>query len=304
MRALVTGGCGFIGSTITDHLIKRGFDVVVVDNLSAGLTSNLNPKAKFINGDIRDRNLMGQLCSDIDLLFHCAVLLPVIKTPLEDYSEHEDVNVTGTLNLFQSCIGTRLKKFVFASTCAVYGQAKNFPIHENTPAELQTRPYTIHKFSCEEHLKLMSKRHDVPFLNLRYFATYGGRSFNEQKPNNAYSPVVGIFARQFLNNQPLTVTGDGSQSRDFIHVDDVARMTIEAGLSDCSGETFNICSGNNISILELAKMISDDIKFVERHVGEVDKIHGDNSKIKNLLGLVPEVTLTEGIKKLLVELSV
>ncbi|MDP6716925.1 MAG: NAD-dependent epimerase/dehydratase family protein, partial [SAR202 cluster bacterium] len=168
MKCLVTGAAGFIGSHIVDELISRGFDVIGVDNLAFGDRSNVNPQSDFRVADIRDPEAMLKHSQGVDYFFHCAALLPAIQPPLEDPIEHQSVNVTGTLNCLRAAAEVGSAKFVFASTCAIYGQAKVFPTPEEAAPSLQTRPYSIQKYSAEQHTLLMGARYDIPVVALRY----------------------------------------------------------------------------------------------------------------------------------------
>lgn len=298
MKAFVTGAAGFIGSHIVDRLINEGMEVLAYDDLSAGMLENVNPKANFIEGDIRNLDKLKKYTSDIDYFFHCAAAMPIVKPPFEDTVEHEEINVIGTIQCIKSLIGTNIKKFIYASSCAVYGESSSLPITEDTKVELQSRPYTINKFTGEQYALLLGERYNLPVVSLRFFANYGPRSLNPKKSNNTYSPVIGIFLNQYLSNLPLTITGDGSQTRDFIYVEDTARIAYEVALNEKAvNEIYNVCSGERISIKQLAEIISNDYTFIERTYGEVEHIHGDNSKLASL-GIKPKISLNEGISKL------
>ena len=199
-------------------------------------------------------------------------MLPITRPPFEDTVYHEEVNVTGkTIQAVKACVENNVRKFVYASTCTVYGEAKSFPTKETDEISLQTRPYSIQKFCGEQIALLLCRRHSLECTSLRYFATYGPRCFYPEKGFNSYSPVIGIFLNQKKNKKPLTVTGDGSQQRDFIYVDDVAKITMETGISNKGDqEVFNVCSSKTISILDLAKKISDNIEFIDRTHGQFD----------------------------------
>ncbi|MDB2604779.1 NAD-dependent epimerase/dehydratase family protein [Gammaproteobacteria bacterium] len=298
MKAIVTGAAGFIGSHIVDKLIKEGFEVISIDDLSSGVEENINPKAKFVKMDIRNLDQLKEYTYDCDYFFHCAAAMPIVKPPFEDTVEHEEINVIGTIQCIKSLVGTKIKKFVYASSCAVYGEAKNLPISENSMIDLQSRPYTINKFTGEQYALLLGERYEIPVVSLRFFANYGPRSINLKKSTNTYSPVIGIFLNQSLANKSLTITGDGSQTRDFINVEDTARIVLEVALHDKAvNDIYNVCSGNRISIKQLAEMISDDYVYIDRTYGEVEHIHGDNSKLAKL-GIIPKISLSEGINNL------
>lgn len=298
MKAIVTGAAGFIGSHIVDKLINIGYDVISIDNLSTGLIENVNKKSNFIQLDIRDLDQLKKYTCDCDYFFHCAAAMPIVKPPFEDTIEHEEINVIGTIQCLKSLIGINVKKFVYASSCAVYGQALKLPITEGSYIELQSRPYTINKFAGEQYALLLGKRYEIPVVSLRFFANYGPRSINKKKSSNTYSPVIGIFLNQSISNLPLTVSGDGSQTRDFIYVEDTARIAVEVACHEKAvNEIYNVCSGNRISIKELAEMIDKNYIFIDRTYGEVEHIHGDNSKLASL-GIHPKISLKEGINKL------
>ena len=146
MKAIVTGAAGFIGSNIVDKLISEGMDVISVDNLSAGIIENVNSKSDFVNLDIRDFQGLKKISKDCDYFFHCAAAMPIVKPPFEDTVEHEEINVIGTMQCLKALKDTKVKKFLYASSCAAYGQSKNLPITEDEPVELLSRPYTIQKF--------------------------------------------------------------------------------------------------------------------------------------------------------------
>jgi len=298
MKAIVTGAAGFIGSSIVDKLLGEGWDVIGIDNLSAGIKENINSNSHFVKLDIRDLDGLKKYTHDCDYFFHCAAAMPIVRPPYEDTVEHEEINVIGTIQCIKSLIGTPVKKFIYASSCAVYGQSKELPINEETPTELLTRPYTIQKFCGEQYSFLLSNRYSIPTVSLRFFANYGPRSLNNTKTANTYSPVIGIFVKQQLNNEPLTITGDGNQTRDFINVKDTARICYEVAIHpDAVDEIYNVCSGRRISIQDLATLISDNHIYIERTYGEVEHIHGDNSKLRKL-DIYPKITLEEGIEEL------
>ena len=298
MKAIVTGAAGFIGSHIVDKLVEEGFDVVSIDNLSSGVMENVNPKSRFVEMDVRDLDGLKEHTADCDYFFHCAAAMPIVKPPFEDTVEHEEINVIGTIQCIKSLVGTQIKKFVYASSCAVYGEAKNLPISEDSMIDLQSRPYTINKFTGEQYALLLGARYEIPVVSLRFFANYGPRSINLKKSTNTYSPVIGIFLNQSIAHKPLTITGDGSQTRDFINVEDTARIVLEVALEDRAvNDIYNVCSGNRISIKQLAEMISSNYVYIDRTYGEVEHIHGDNSKLAKI-GITPKISLSEGIDNL------
>ncbi len=265
MKAIVTGAAGFIGSNIVDKLILEGFDVIAVDNLSAGILKNVNKKAKFIELDIRNLDGLVKISKDCDYFFHCAAAMPIVKPPFEDTVEHEEINVIGTIQCLKALKNTGVKKFLYASSCAAYGQSKVLPITEEEPVDLLSRPYTIQKFCGEQFSLLLGNRFDIPVVSLRLFANYGPRSLENKKSTNTYSPVIGIFLKQDIEKKPLTITGDGTQSRDFINVKDTSRIFYEVAINDSiKNDIFNVCSGERITIQNLADKISPNQIYIPR----------------------------------------
>lgn len=298
MKAIVTGAAGFIGSNIVDKLILEGFDVISVDNLSAGILKNVNKKSKFIELDIRDLDGLVKIAKDCDYFFHCAAAMPIVKPPFEDTVEHEEINVIGTIQCLKALKNTGVKKFLYASSCAAYGQSKVLPITEEESVDLLSRPYTIQKFCGEQFSLLLGNRFDIPVVSLRLFANYGPRSLENTKSLNTYSPVIGIFLKQDIEKKPLTITGDGTQSRDFINVKDTARIFYEVAINDSiKNDIFNVCSGERITIQNLADIISSNQIYIPRTYGEVEHIHGNNSKLKKF-GIEPKIGLEDGISEL------
>ena len=253
MKCLVTGGAGFIGSHIVDRLINDGHEVIVVDNLSTGKEENINPKAKFYHMDIR--NLFERdMIKGVDIVFHLACLArvqPSIDNPL---SYHE-ANINGTLNVLIASRDAKVKRFVFSSSSSVYGDTEQVPTNEQCSTEPMS-PYAIHKLIGEQYCKLYSELYDIETVSLRYFNVYGDR----QPTEGAYCLVMGVFAQQRLNGEPMTIRGDGEQRRDFTYVGDVVEANMKAAFSDrtLKGEVINIGNGDNRSVNQIADLIGGD----------------------------------------------
>lgn len=294
MKCLVTGGAGFIGSHIVDLLVSEGMDVLVVDDLSTGSEAALNPKAELAAVDIRDPDSLTRHARDVDLFFHAAAL-PRIQPSFHQPVEHEEVNVVGTIRCLQAVIGTRIRKFVFSSTSALYGNTRRLPTPEDTAPEL-LNPYALQKYAAEQYCSVLGGRFDIPCIALRYFNVYGPRSFNEKNPYNAYTSVVGIFNRQKKAGTPLTVTGDGEQSRDFVHVYDVARANLMAALSDRRLSAYNVGSGTSTTINSAARMFSSDVVYLPERPNEARATQADTAKIRREMGWSPQINLEEGVK--------
>ena len=294
MHAVVTGGAGFIGSNLTDELIKRGFQVTIIDDLSTGQRSNLNPKARLVEGSICDLKLMQSVLPEADYVFHLAAL-PRIQPSFEDPLGHEEVNVVGTINCLLALKGSsRLKKFVYSASSACYGTPTELPTTE-TALISPLSPYALQKYSAEQYALMLGERYEIPVVALRYFNVYGPRSFNEKNPFNAYSSVIGIFNHQKGAGKPLTVTGDGSQERDFVHVFDVVQANILGATSDKHGQVYNVGAGKTISILELANLYNSEIVFTPERKGEARVTWANNTKLRTELGWKPSVSLEQGL---------
>jgi len=296
VKALVTGGAGFIGSHVVDLLVAEGLDVVVFDNLSTGREANLNRRAKFVHGDICDLRPGAALFQDVDYVFHLAAL-PRIQPAFDLPVEHEETNVVGTIRVIQAAMKTRVKKLVYSSSSAIYGNTERIPTPEDTPADLMN-PYALQKYAGERYALMLGERFDVPAIALRYFNVYGPRSFDESNRFSAYSSVFGIFNDQKKKGLPLTVTGTGEQRRDCVHVTDVARANLAAALSDRVLDAYNVGCGNNFSIIEIARMFSDNIVHIPERKGEARVTVADVSKIKTQIGWTAKLDLREGLATL------
>ncbi len=291
-KYIVTGGAGFIGSHIVDDLCAQGHNVIVVDNLSSGSKNNINPKATFIEADIRVRDSFGEAISGADGIFHCAAIVSV-QYSLEHPTETEEVNVGGTLNILEVARIAGIRRLVFSSSSAVYGSVTTGAISENAPTHPES-PYGQHKLQSENDIHEAITVGKMEGVILRYFNVYGSR----QRADSPYSGVIARFAQLKKEGKPLTILGDGSQTRDFVHVSDVVAANLLAmQTSNASGEIFNIGSGKETSVLEIAKFIGGEITHLPpRH--EPKNSLADISKAKRLFGWMPRMVLEEGIRKI------
>jgi UDP-glucose 4-epimerase len=290
MLAVVTGGLGFIGSHVVELLVAQGWRVVVVDNLSTGSKANAICGAEYRIESLTETP--DALLRAADYVFHLAAL-PRILPSFQDPLIHEKENVSLTIELMQRLIGSPvLKKLVFSSSSAIYGNPCQIPTSEDCQIS-PLSPYAVQKYAAEQHCLMLGQFADVPVIALRYFNPYGSRSFNPNNPYNAYSSVVGIFSDQKAMGRPLTITGDGSQERDFIHVADVARANLAAALSPLRGRIYNVGGGTTLSVLKLAKLFSHPYIFIEARPGEARITHADISRIKRELGWVPTRELSK-----------
>ncbi|MDF9745870.1 NAD-dependent epimerase/dehydratase family protein [Natrinema salsiterrestre] len=291
-RILVTGGAGFIGSTIVEALVPEN-DVRILDNLSSGSRSNVPDKATLIEGDIRDETALERATNGVDVIFHQAALISVEGSVRRPKLTH-DVNVTATVKLLERA-REESARFVFASSAAVYGHPKSVPISEEAPTE-PTSPYGLSKLAAERYVRLYADLYDVSTISLRYFNVYGPGQMSGD-----YSAVISVFAEQALNGKPITVEGDGSQTRDFVHVRDVMEANLLAASADVTG-VFNVGTGNSVSILELAETVRNvaasdlEIVHVEDRPGDIDQSQADVSRLKSELGFEPSISLADGLE--------
>ena len=294
-KALITGGSGFIGSNLADALIAKGHDVLIIDNLSTGKKENINKKAEFVEEDLRNYDKIHPLFKGIDFVFHEAAL-PRIPLSIEKPQESNDINVKGTLNALVAAKFFGVKRFIYAASSSALGSNASIPMKEDSQC-YPLNPYALQKYVGELYCKIFFDIYGLPTVALRYFNVYGPR----QPRDGSYVPVVGIFMTQKKAGEKLTITGDGKQTRDFTHVFDVVRANILAMESDKvgKGEVINIGGGKNHSVNEIAEMIGGEAVHVPARPGEMQDTLADVTKAKTLLGWQSEITLEEGIKKLL-----
>lgn len=294
-KAVVTGGAGFIGSHISDRLVELGMEVTVLDDLSTGIQENVNPRVHLVQGSVCDREVVRSTLEGAEYVFHAAAL-PRVQPSFDDPVGHEKANVVGTIHCLEAVKGSRhLRKFVFSSSSSCYGNPEQLPTPETAPVACLS-PYALQKYAAEQYVLLLAKRFDIPVIALRYFNVYGPRSFNPKNPFNAYSSVVGIFHYQKLSGVPLTITGDGEQSRDFVHVYDVGRANLMAAMSERSGEVCNVGYGSHITMNALAGLLEHPVIYVPERKGEARITWADISKIKDHLGWAPEIGLNKGLE--------
>lgn len=286
MKSLVTGGAGFIGSNLVETLLGIGHTVVCVDNESSDAHDKPYWNKNTINicGDIRDYNLMSSSMRDVDYVFHLAAearIQPAIENPVNAVS----VNDLGTATVLQCARENQVKKFMFSSTSAAYGRNKSPNVETQSPDPLN--PYSVTKLNGENLCKMYTELFGLPTVIFRYFNVYGPR----QPVRGQYAPVLGIFKRQMDAGEPLTIVGDGNQRRDFVHVEDVARANIIAALADpgqdAYGEVYNIGTGKNFSVNEIAEMFMHEKTYIAPRPGEARVSLANNQKMRNTFGWTP-----------------
>lgn len=296
MRAVVVGGAGFIGSHVVDACLKEGWTVDVIDNLVAGKKENLDPAATLHVLDIRDYDAIAPVIAGADRLFHLAAL-PRVQYSIEHPRDTNDTNVNGTLNVLLAAKEGKVGRVVYSASSSAYGDQETMPLREDMlPAPVS--PYGLQKYVGEHYARIFTMNYGLPTVSLRYFNVYGPRL----DANGAYALVMGIFLKQRSEGKPLTITGDGEQTRDFTHVRDVARANILAATGERAGngEVINIGAGQNISINALAKMFGGPIEYLPAR-SEPRHTLADTEKARVILGWKPEVVLRDGVRELLEE---
>ena len=294
MNCLVTGGAGFIGSNLVDKLIELGHSVICIDNESAECHEQFywNPKANNYKYDICDYKKIEHLFNGIDYVFHIASdarIQPAILNPRKSIES----NAVGTANVLELSRLAKVKKFIYSSTSSAYGKKAILPNIETQASDPLT-PYSAAKVFGENLARVYYNLYGLETISLRYFNVYGDR----QPLKGQYAPVIGLFLKQYHEGKPLTVVGDGSQLRDFTHISDVVEANILASeVTYGFGEVYNIGYGSNYSIIDIANMISNDVKFIPSRIGEVQETLASNEKFKGLTGWTPKVSLVGWLEK-------
>lgn len=291
MKALVTGGAGFIGSHIVDALIARGDEVICVDDKSAPQNDVFywNEAATNINADIR--NLHESVYHGVDVVFHLAArsrIQPTVNNPSECFS----VNVLGTQHVLELSRRAGVKRVVYSASSSYYGHASKPPFLEYAPKGCAT-PYSLSKWQGEEICDLYTKLYGLSTVSLRYFNVYGPR----EPLKGEYAPVMGLFRRQKAAGQPMTIVGDGKQRRDFTHISDAVDANLRAAEHINVTGPVNIGTGRNYSINELAVMIGGDRLYVPERVGETRETLANNMRAREELGWTPKVSLEDYLKQ-------
>ena len=293
MKCLVTGGAGFVGSHLVDRLVEEGYDVVIVDDLSLGKEEFINKKASFHKVDIRNFSELQPLFEGVDVVFHLAAE-PRLPISIEDPIGTHGVNVTGTLHVLEAARLAGVGKVVFSSSCAVYGDCPRLPLQE-TEIPVPKSPYGLHKRIGEEYAMLYAELYGIPTVSLRYFNVFGPRKLAD----GGYPMVIPIFLKQRQEEKKMTVVGDGTNTRDYVHVTDVVDANIRAWKSDVpGGEIINIGSNRQVSVNDIAELIGGETEFLPSRSGEMEHARADNTKAKKLLGWEPTITLEEGVEEL------
>ncbi|HZP44580.1 MAG TPA: NAD-dependent epimerase/dehydratase family protein [Candidatus Binataceae bacterium] len=290
---LVTGGAGFVGSHLVDALIAQGFRVRVIDNFVTGHREYLNDRAELRELDICDRAVLESAFDGVDCVFHTAAR-PRVMFAIEHPIEAHMNNVVGTLNVLMAARAAGVRRFVFSGSSSVYGDQPTLPLRESmAPAPLN--PYALQKLAAEQYVRMFHRLYGMQTLTLRYFNVYGPRMARE----GAYVTVIGVFLDQRRRGLPLTIHGDGEQTRDFTHVRDVVRanlLAMDSAIAD--GRAINIGRGENVSVRRIAAMVGGPLVHLEPRPGDARDTLADISQAREILGWVPEVSIEEGIREL------
>jgi UDP-glucose 4-epimerase len=300
MKTVVTGGAGFIGSNIVKHLIEEGHTVRVLDDLSSGYRTNLDPfpQVELIEGDVRDAAIVSRAMQGVEAVFHLAASVGN-KRSIEHPIADSQINVLGTLNVLEAARLAGVRKIVFSSSAGIFGELKTLPIREDHPVEPDS-PYGASKLGAEKLCLVYSKLYPLEAVCLRYFNVYG---VNQRY--DAYGNVIPIFAHRLLHGEPITIFGDGEQTRDFVNVRDVVQANYLASLARGVWGTFNIASGTRITIKELARLMGEAsgleprLEYGQPRKGDVRHSLADVGAAHTAFAYQPTVSMEEGLREYL-----
>lgn len=297
MRVLVTGVAGFIGSHLVEKLLTHKIEVLGLDNLSIGKKSNIencltNPSFKFIEGDIRDVKLMMEITTGVDAIIHLAALADIVPS-IENPEEYFSTNVNGTLNVVTAAKRNNVSRIVYAASSSCYGIPVVYPTPEDARIDLRY-PYALTKYLGETIFLHWVDVYKLSGISLRLFNVYGLRA----RTSGTYGAVFGVFLAQKKAGMPLTIVGDGTQTRDFTHVNDVTDAMYLALISDKQG-VFNVGTGKPISVNRIAELIGGQKVFISKRPGEPQSTNADTSKIKENLGWSSKISIEKGVAEMI-----
>lgn len=307
MKVLITGGAGFIGSHLAERLLETNAEVRVLDDLSTGRRENLprHEALEFVEGDIRNTGLVDQCVEGVDAVVHLAAVASV-QASIDDPIRTHQVNFDGTLNLLEAARRNGTRRFLYACSAAVYGDAASIPVSEDSPPNPMS-PYAVDKLAGEYYLLHYHRKYNLAATSFRFFNIYGPR----QDPSSPYSGVISIFAERMQRNQPVTIFGDGTQTRDFVYVADLAKLLARAvhGMEGVGG-VFNVGTGTRHSLLQLLSQLEKLSRTkIERYhessrLGDIQHSCAEVSRLKRVFGGAPATPFDQGLKELLESLSV
>lgn len=297
-KVIVTGGAGFIGSHLTERLLKEGDQVIVLDNCSTGRLANIEPfrahkNFQFYQRDIADFSSIKDLFHGVEVVCHIAGLadiVPSIQRPLDYFRS----NVEGTVNVIQAARLADVNRLVYAASSSCYGIPDQYPTPETAPVRPQY-PYALTKYLGEQIVLHWGQIYKMSVNSLRFFNVYGPRA----RTSGTYGAVFGVFLAQKIHGRPFTVVGDGTQTRDFTYVSDVVEAVIAAARSNLKNEILNVGSGQTVSVNRIAELLGGKKIFVPKRPGEPDCTFADISKIQKLLGWRPKISIEEGVSHLI-----
>jgi UDP-glucose 4-epimerase len=296
---LVTGGGGFIGSHLVDRLLADGRRVRVIDNFEVGNPRNLeqhkdNPSLQVMAADIRDKAAIGQAFVDVDRVFHLAARADIVPSIVEP-QEYFESNVDGTFNVLEAARDVGVSRMVYVASSSCYGIPDAYPTRENADIRPQY-PYALTKYLGEQLAMHWAQTYNLPVVSLRFFNVYGPRA----RTSGTYGAVFGVFLAQLLAGEPLTIVGDGEQTRDFTFVTDVVDAIVTAANSDAAGEIFNVGSGAAVSVNRLVELLgAEKTVHIPKRPGEPDCTLADMTSIRKELGWTPSVPIEEGVATML-----
>ena len=297
-KTLVTGGAGFIGSHLVDRLLKDGHEVIVIDNFSTGRPQNLehqmnHPRLQIIEADIIHSTKIAPYFQGIDWVFHLAALADIVPS-IQMPEQYFRSNVDGTFAVLEAARAAGVRKFLYTASSSCYGIPDHFPTPET--AEIRPQyPYALTKYLGEQTALHWARVYKLPVISLRLFNVYGPRS----RTSGTYGAVFGVFLAQKLAGKPFTIVGDGTQTRDFTFVTDVADAFVTAAQSDVVGEVFNVGSGNTYSVNRLVELLGGEVTYIPKRPGEPDCTFADTAKIQKGLQWKPKMSFEAGVQEIL-----
>ncbi|MEA2686954.1 MAG: UDP-glucose 4-epimerase [Actinomycetota bacterium] len=300
MRALVTGGAGFIGSNLADGLLARGAEVRIFDNLSTGFRENVSAKAELLEGDIRDEAAVRKAVAGMDVVFHKAAMRAVLQS-VQDPLSVDLANTHGTLLVLKAAQDAGVRRVVAASSSSIYGGAKQLPTPESAPL-VPRSPYAVSKLAGEQYCRVWAELFGLETVALRYFNVYGPR----QRPDSAYAAVIPLFTRALRTGARPVVHGDGLQSRSFAYIDDVVEANLAAAAAParaCSGKAYNIAGSHSYTLIQLLEEVGSilgvkvDPEHTDPRAGDIRHSSADLTAAAHDLGWAPTIDISDGLRR-------